>query len=108
MSHICCPLHEGLHTSMMLRDDQRITIREEVLSRQLDGEAVLLDLQSGTYFGLNEIGAFVWDLVSAGKTVGEIRNGVLDAYEVEPEVVDADLERLIDDLRRRGLVDLST
>ena len=93
---------------MMLRDDQRITIREEVLSRQLDGEAVLLDLQSGTYFGLNEIGALVWDLVSAGKTVGEIRVGLLEAYEVEPEVVDADLERLIDDLQRRGLVDLST
>ncbi len=47
------------HGSTLLRDGQRIKIRDDVLSRILDSEAVLLDLKSGTYFGLNEVGSEV-------------------------------------------------
>ena len=54
-------------------DGQRLACAPDILSRILDGEAVLLDLASGTYFGLNPVGSRVWELISASKTVGEIR-----------------------------------
>ena len=49
-------------------DGQRLACAPDILSRILDGEAVLLDLASGTYFGLNPVGSRVWELISASKT----------------------------------------
>ena len=42
----------------------RVELRDEVAFRELNGEGVLLDLVSGTYFGLNEVGARLWTLLS--------------------------------------------
>jgi hypothetical protein len=89
---------------MALADDVRLRSSEDVLMRALEGEAVLLDLASGTYFGLNEVGARVWSLVDAGRSVGEIRATLLAEFEVEESVLAADVEALIADLETRGLV----
>lgn len=87
-----------------LSDDVRLRASDDVAARGLDGEAVLLDLASGTYFGLNEVGARVWELVEAGTTVGALRSALLDEFEVEEGVLAADLARLLGDLEQRGLV----
>ena len=87
-----------------LSDDVRLRASDDVAARGLDGEAVLLDLASGTYFGLNEVGARVWELVEAGTTLGALRNTLLAEFEVEEGVLAADLARLLADLEQRGLV----
>jgi len=87
-----------------LRDDEKLRAAPDVLSRTLDGEAVLLDLQSGTYFGLNEVGTQIWERVAAGATVAEIRAHVLEKFEVDAATVDRDLEELVAELTRRKLV----
>jgi hypothetical protein len=92
---------------MALRDEQRVTIRSDVLSRVLDGEAVLLDLKSGTYFGLNEVGTELWQQLAAGATVAELRQHLLDRYEIDRDTVDADVEALVAELVRRELADVS-
>jgi coenzyme PQQ synthesis protein D (PqqD) len=90
-----------------LRDDQRLTIREDVLSRVLDGEAVLLDLASGTYFGLDTIGTEIWELFKQGVTVAEVRAAIVARYEVDDATVRHDLEELVDEMVKRGLIDVS-
>lgn len=62
---------------------------EQVLFRQLDQEAVLLDLKSGTYFGLNDVGARMWALIVSGQSLSHI----VDALEAEYDGGRADIER---------------
>jgi hypothetical protein len=87
-----------------LRDDEKLRAAPDVLSRTLDGEAVLLDLQSGTYFGLNEVGTHIWERVVAGATVAELRAHVLAAFDADAATVERDLEELLAELTRRKLV----
>jgi hypothetical protein len=92
---------------MPLRDDQRVTIRGDVLFRVLDGEAVLLDLVSGTYFGLDPVGTEIWGMLGDGATIGEIRAAIVARYDVDAATARADLEDLVADLVKRGLVEVS-
>lgn len=87
-----------------LPDELRLRASDDVLVRALDGEAVLLDLASGTYFGLNEVGARLWDLLAAGSTVGDARRTLLAEFEVEEQVLRGDVAALIGELEQRKLV----
>jgi hypothetical protein len=87
-----------------LPDDRRLAPSDDVLARALDGEAVLLDLASGTYFGLNEVGARVWELIEAGTTFGDLRRTILAEFEVEDVALTQDLTQLVTDLESRGLI----
>lgn len=85
-------------------DGQRLACAPDILSRILDGEAVLLDLASGTYFGLNPVGSRVWELISASKTVGEIRVVIQQEFDVTDDVLTRDLDELFTTLEKRGLI----
>ena len=87
-----------------LLEETRLATSEDVLMRALEGEAVLLDLASGTYFGLNDVGVRVWELVEAGTTVGALRRTLLEEFEVDEATLTADLTSLLADLEMRGLV----
>ena len=45
--------------------DRRLTVPEHVASRDLDGELVLLNYDSETYFGLDEVGTRIWEVLQA-------------------------------------------
>lgn len=93
--------------TMALPDDQRLRVRAEVLSRELEDETVLLDLASGTYFGLNEVGASIWALLKEEASVAELREAILRQYDgVTVETASKDLEHLLGDLERRGLIEV--
>jgi len=76
------------------------------ISADLDGEAVILDLKSGTYYGLDEVGALVWSLIQEPRKVGEIRDAILETYDVAPAQCERDLLALIDELITAGLVEI--
>jgi Coenzyme PQQ synthesis protein D (PqqD) len=76
----------------------------DVVFRDLEGEAVILDLSSGTYFGLNEVGTRVWRLVDEGRQPSEIVEMVAAEYAADRETVARDVERLLEDLRSRRLI----
>jgi hypothetical protein len=76
------------------------------VSTVLDGEAVLLELGRGVYFGLNEVGTVVWQLVQEPRSVASIRDAVCEAYEVTPERCLADVSALLDRMRTEGLVEV--
>ena len=85
-------------------DKERFAPAPDVVSRVLDGEAVLLDLASGKYLGLNAVATRAWELFGAGKTLGEVRAALLDEFEVTRDVLDRDLDELLRDMQERGLI----
>lgn len=85
----------------------RITVPESVLFRDLDGEAVLLETGSGRYYGLNEVGTRMWNLIQLhGETEAACR-ALLAEYDVPEDRLREDLERFIATLAARGLLRLN-
>jgi len=92
----------------MLRDESRISLTPEQVSAELDGEAVLLNLKNGVYFGLNPVGTRVWSLLKEGpKRVAELRQAILDEYDVGFQECDDDLRSLLTSLDEHGLIAVS-
>lgn len=92
---------------MLHRDGQRGQIASGALSRVLDGETIILDLDSGTYFGLNVVGTRIWELIGSGEPLGGIRDRLLAEFDISKEVAQRDLDDLIDKLLARGLITLT-
>jgi len=88
-----------------LADDPRFRHAPSVVARVLEGEAVLLDLNSGKYLGLNAVATRAWEHFGAGKTLREVRALLLEEFEVTAEVLDRDLAELVASMRARGLLE---
>lgn len=84
--------------------DVRVIVRPDVHTRMFDGELVLLDLEKGDYFGVNEVGAELWKRLAEGKSPREIARELEPQYDVEPERLLEDLVALTSELLARGLV----
>jgi len=91
----------------MLANSSVISATKNQVSSELAGEAVILDFKSGTYFGLNEVGASVWALLQKPSTVSEVRDSLLAEYDVEAEQCDRELMALLEDLATAGLIEVS-
>jgi hypothetical protein len=76
------------------------------VSCELAGEAVILDITPGIYYGLNAVGARIWKLIQEPRTVNEIRAAVLEEYDVEPDRCERDLLALLQELAARGLIEV--
>jgi hypothetical protein len=77
---------------------------EGVLVKELEGEAVLLDLASETYFGLDRTAFRIWSALTTCPSVEAALDDLGREYEVEGPVLSADVLRLLDTLERKGLV----
>ena len=71
-----------------------LVVDGEVLFRRLDDEAVLLDLKSGTYFGLNDVGARTWQLIVEHRVLSRVLEALVREYAAEREVIERDLLEL--------------
>ena len=81
-----------------------VVASKDQISCELGGEAAILNLKEGFYYGLDEVGSAVWQMLAEPRRVSEIRDELLDLYEVDVEKCSADLIRLLDELRTRGLI----
>lgn len=81
----------------------KVTIPAQVMARQVGDETVILDLASGTYFGLDPVGARAWQLMSEDKSLHEVCDVLFDEYEVTWEQLEADILRLMHELSSKGL-----
>jgi coenzyme PQQ synthesis protein D (PqqD) len=82
-----------------------VAARSQV-SCDLDGEAAILHLESGVYYGLNPVGAWIWNLIQRPMTVDEIRRAILKRYDVEPDLCERDLHTLLQDLAAADLIEI--
>lgn len=76
----------------------------DAMFQRIGDEAVILDVRSGQYFGLNAIGALTWQLLSEGCTVEGAARRVVEQYDAEPEAVLSDVQSLVTELLRHGLL----
>ena len=79
---------------------------ESVLFRELDGEAVLLNLDTEQYLGLDEVGTRMWTLLTTAPTVQAAYDALLAEYDVAPDTLRHDVEVLVGQMVEHGLVRL--
>lgn len=84
--------------------NDRALVPDAVITRELDGETILLNLETGIYFGLDKVGTDVWRAIRAVGILGEALDLVQAEYDVEPAVLNADFLRLVDELLAKGLL----
>jgi hypothetical protein len=82
---------------------RKVVAAENILIRELSGEAVLLDLNKELYFGLDEVGYRMWTVLTSADTVGAAYEQLLSEYEVEPEQLEKSVESLISQCVDQGL-----
>lgn len=81
-----------------------LKISDEVMMQEVSGESVMLDLASEQYFGMNDVGTCFLEAIRDGQPVRAAIDRVAARFEVEREILDADIEALVADLTRRGIV----
>ncbi len=79
----------------------------DVLHQELGGETVLLNLDNESYFGLDEIGTRVWQVLSETNSATAVVERLADEYEVSVEQLRSDVEKLIGELLDAGLVSVT-
>ncbi|HVC21060.1 MAG TPA: PqqD family protein [Vicinamibacterales bacterium] len=84
--------------------DDRVGASESTVSRELDGEMVLLNLDTGIYFGLDGTGTRIWNLLAAGRTLRGVIDTLIDDYDVDAATLERDLRQLVERLSAKGLV----
>lgn len=88
----------------MKLETQKITISEEALSQEVNGETVILDLKSESYFGLDEVGTRVWQLLQEHEDVQKVFDAMLEEFDVDANTLASDIKNLINDLIEKGLI----
>jgi hypothetical protein len=89
---------------MAVTSKGKVTIPADVLVNIIDGEAVLLNLESERYFGLDEVGTRIWQALGETGTIEAGYQSVLAEYDVEPERLRHDFGDLVARLEEHGLV----
>jgi hypothetical protein len=91
-------------TNAVITPDAIAVASEHQLSTTLSGEVVILGLRDTIYYGLQEVGTRIWDLLQTPRSVRQITQHIVDEYDVPEETASADVCRLIGELQQRGLV----
>ena len=89
-----------------LSERSTVVAVESQVSSDLGGEVAILDLGSGMYYGLDEVGARVWELIRNPRAVEEIVDVILDEYDVGAEEGRGDVLALLQELADKGLVEV--
>jgi Coenzyme PQQ synthesis protein D (PqqD) len=82
----------------------RVIVPSHVLIRVLDKESVLLNIETERYFGLDETGTRMWQLVTAAPKIEVAYQQLLDEYDVQPELLRENLTDLLGRLVENGLL----
>ena len=80
------------------------TLSDQVVSRVIDDETVLLDLASGTYFGLDSIGTIILQHALEGQTHAEIVQAIEKRFNAERARIEQDVETLLEELISASLL----
>jgi hypothetical protein len=89
-----------------ISDRSVVMAAKDQVSCDLAGEAAILSIKNGVYYGLDPVGARIWSLVQEPRAVAEIRNTIIGEYDVEPERCTRDLFGLLEKLLAEGLIEV--
>ena len=95
-----------MNTQSTIGMDTLIRRSEELVASDLEGETVMMSVQSGMYYGLDSIGSHVWQLIEQPRSVSELCDILLAEYAVEREQCERDVIALLNEMRGEGIVDV--
>jgi hypothetical protein len=84
-----------------------VKVAKDVIFQELEGEAVLLNMRTGIYFGLNPVGMRIWQLLSKHGEVETVATMLLDEYNVSEDQLRNHLSDFIKKLQSKGLVEVN-
>lgn len=90
-----------------LRLDSIVSATPQQVSCPLGEEAAILNLKNTVYYGLDPVGARVWSLLQKARRVGELRDALVEEYEVEADRCERDLLELLEKMRSEGLIEVT-
>jgi hypothetical protein len=93
-------------TNMAGLDQQKFVQNKNYIASDMNGEKVMLDVQSGKYYNLGTIGGRIWDLSAQASTVDEIVARLLEEYEVSQEVCKQQVATFMSQMLSEGLVEV--
>jgi hypothetical protein len=83
-----------------------IVASKDQASASLPGETVILSPASGAYYGLDEVGTRVWELIQEPIPIEGIMTAIIEEYDVEPDRCKSDLFALLQELSNAGLIEI--
>ena len=89
---------------MQISAQTKVVISSKVLSQEVRGETVLLDLSREFYFGLDAVGTRVWQLLREGKSLEQLLDVMLDEFDVAREQLEIDIVAFLEKLVSAGLI----
>jgi hypothetical protein len=93
-------------SDMQTNLNRKVIVPPDVLFQETMGEAVLLNVQSGQYFGLDSVGARMWEVLGGAASLGAACDTLAEEYEVERQRLQADVCQLVDKLVALGLLEV--
>ncbi len=87
-----------------LPESATVVATESALATTIDGEAVILETDSGMYFGLNEVATYIWEQIQTQQTVQSLQDGISQQYAVTPEQCEQDLETVLRTMEQKELI----
>lgn len=88
----------------MLKLSDTVSIPQDVMARAVGEELVILNLKTGSYFGLNPLGARIWHHLSQPKSIGGVCAALCQEYDAPREQIEGDVRALVEDLLEQELV----
>ena len=88
----------------MIELKNTVVVSQEQISTDMTNETVILHMGNGIYYGLDEVGSFIWKHIQAPRRVEEVINALLEEYNVARDLANGDTIRLLTDLEMKGLV----
>jgi hypothetical protein len=79
-------------------------IDDDVVSKKLDDQEVILHLKSGTYFGLNPTGTFLFGILKKGSSKDALVQALIEEYAITKNEAQADVETFLNTLRKHQLI----
>lgn len=88
----------------MIAPESRFRRRDRVLVQRAAGKQILLDLDDGQYYALDEVSGRIWDLCDGSVTVGTIIDSICQDYDAPPEVIEADVLAFLGEMAAENLL----
>lgn len=88
----------------MLNDTQRFRCPANVAARVVDGEAIMIHLETGRYYSAEGVGAILWQLLDSGVPLGDIAARLTDRFGPSAQQSREDVERFVGELLREELL----
>ena len=88
-----------------LSSESVVRVTASQVSSRLGDEVAILELDRGVYYGLNDTGSFLWNLMQKPVRVNEMRAALVEEFDVDADTAEKDLLRVLADLRDAGLIE---